>query len=183
VNAVRSGMRDCVKLQSACVILDTPTWDVATFGSHAQYQRRYSQAMSVSTAPTVREKRRKSSGSASRKRKSKKNPGWLAQWWPLLIGIAVTPFAIHFASIMALAGPRALMMLYPWVLLLKTPALGLSNLFAADLSQLLMYIQFPVYGLLMSVKLGSKPLWIALSLAVALHLVGILGIFVTTAHI
>ena len=137
--------------------------------------------MPITTAP-AREKRRSTSGGA-RKRKGKKSPGWLAQWWPLLLGVAVTPLAIHAASIMALAGPAALMALYPWVVLLKSPALGLASHLGEDLSQLLMYIQYPVYGLLMSLKLRSRSVWIALGLAVALHVVGILGVLITTARI
>ena len=131
--------------------------------------------MAVSTAP-VREKRRSTPGGA-RKRKSRKDPGWLARWWPLLLGIAVTPVAIHAASIMALAGPGALTMLYPWVLLLKKPALGLGGGIGANLSQWLMYIQFPLYGVLMALILRSKTLWIALAAAAAVHFLAILAVF------
>lgn len=133
--------------------------------------------MPVTTAPTTREKRR---APASRRRKSRKNPSLLAIWWPLLLGIAVTPFAIHAASIMALAGPSALMTLYPWVLLLKSPALGLGNGLGDDLSQLLMYIQFPLYGLLMALLLRSKSFWIALTAAAATHFAAVLAVFLTT---
>ena len=60
---------------------------------------------------------------------------------------------------MALAGPSALMTLYPWVLLLKSPAIGLAPVLGDNLSQLLMYIQFPLYGVLMVLILRSKSLW------------------------
>jgi len=140
--------------------------------------------MPVTTAPAAREKRRAASRTAPRKRKSKKSPGLLAVWWPLLLGIAITPFAIHTASIMALAGPSALMTLYPYVLLLKSPALGLANGFGDNLSQLLMYIQFPLYGALMALILRSKSLWIALASAVTAHFAAVLFVFLMTrAHI
>jgi hypothetical protein len=130
--------------------------------------------MAVTTAP-AREKRRVASG----KRKSKKKSGWLAVWWPLLLGIAVTPFAIHAASIMALAGPSALMTLYPWVTLFKNPVLGLGD----NLSQLLMYVQFPLYGLLMALILRSKSLWMALIATAAVHFAAVLAVFMTAgAH-
>jgi hypothetical protein len=104
-------------------------------------------------------------------------------WWPLLVGIAVTPFAIHAASIMALAGPGALMTLYPWVLLLKSPAIGLAPLLGDNLSQLLMYIQFPLYGALMVLILRSKSLWTALAIAAAAHFAAIVGVFlITNSH-
>jgi hypothetical protein len=139
--------------------------------------------MPVTTAPAAREKRRTAPKTAPRKRKSRKTSGFLAVWWPLLLGIAVTPFAIHAASIMALAGPSALMTLYPWVLLLKSPALGLGNGLGDNLSQLLMYIQFPLYGALMALILRSKSLWIALGATAAAHFAAVLVVFLTTqAH-
>src|ERR1700757_3408033 len=114
-----------------------PSCRGATFRGHAQSRRGYPHAMAVSTAPAG-EKRRSTPGNA-RKRKSKKKPGWFALSWPLLLGIAVTPLAIHAASIMALAGPGALTALYPWILLLKNPALGPGGGLGDNLSQLLMY--------------------------------------------
>ena len=130
--------------------------------------------MPVTTAPTTREKRR---SFAPRKRK-KKSPGFIAIWWPLVLGILVTPFTIHAASIVALAGPGALMTLYPWVLLLKSPALGLGE----NLSQLLIYIQFPLYGVLMALILRSKSLWVAFGFAAAAHLFAMLAVILTHAH-
>ena len=129
--------------------------------------------MAVSTAP-AREKRRN-----TRKRKTRKSGGWFALWWPLLLGIAVTPLAIHAASIMALAGPRALTTLYPWVLLLKNPVLRLGGM-DANLSQWLMYIQFPLYGLLIGFIMRSKSLWFALGVAAAVHSLAILAVFLSS---
>jgi len=135
--------------------------------------------MPVTSAP-AREKRRNSSRTGPRKRKKRNNSGLLAVWWPVLLGIAVTPFAIHAASIMALAGPSALMTLYPWVLLLKSPSLGLNNGLGENLSQLLMYIQFPLYGLLMSLILRARSFWMALLSAGALHCAAVLIVLLTT---
>ena len=137
--------------------------------------------MAVSTAP-AREKRSAAPG-GTRKRKSKKKPGWLALWWPLLVGAAVTPFAIHAASIMALAGPGALTTLYPWVLLLKNPALGPGGGLGDNVSQLLMYIQFPLYGLLMSLILRSKSLWFALGVVAPVHFVAVLAVLFVAGHV
>ena len=140
--------------------------------------------MPVATTP-VREKRRTSSSrNASRKQKKKKSSNFLLTWWPLLLGIAVTPLAIHTASIMALAGPSALMTLYPWVLLVKNPALGLANGFGENLSQLLMYIQFPLYGALMALILRSKSLWTALASAATAHFAAVSIVFlIARTHI
>lgn len=136
----------------------------------------------AATASATREKRRGTASRGASGKRKKKNTGWLAVWWPLLLGIAATPFAIHAASIMALAGPSALLTLYPWVLLLKMPVLGLGNGLGEILSQLLMYIQFPLYGLLMAFLLRSKRLWIALGAVLVTHAAAMLAVFLTSGH-
>ena len=133
--------------------------------------------MAVTSAP-AREKRARS----ARKRKGKKKSGWFAVWWPLIAGAVATPFAIHAASILALAGPGALTTLYPWVLLLKIPAIGPGGGLGDNLSQLLMYIQFPLYGLLMVLLLRSKPVWTALGLTAAVHVSAVLAAFLFAGH-
>ena len=140
--------------------------------------------MPVATS-IAREKRRTSSSrSAPRKQKKKKSSNFLLTWWPLLLGIAVTPLAIHTASIMALAGPSALITLYPWVLLLKSSALSLANGVGENLSQLLMYTQFPLYGALVALIMRSKSLWSALGAAACAHFAAVFIVFLMTrAHI
>jgi len=123
---------------------------------------------SASTAP-----RRNTS---SRKKKKKSSGGWLA-WWPVLLGILVTPLTIRMAGIFALTGPHAFSYLYPYVLLLKSPALGLSNELGNDLSQLMMYLQFPLYGLLAMLVMRSKGIWAGLMSAVAVHGLAVLALF------
>ncbi len=98
-------------------------------------------------------------------------------WWPLLLGIAVTPIAIHAASILALEGPSALRMLYPYVLLIKDPAFGFSGDLANSLSQGMMYAQFPLYGLLMALVLRSKGIGAAIGTVAVVHAVGISALF------
>ena len=78
---------------------------------------------------------------------------------------------------MAIAGPGALMMLYPYVLLLKEPALGLSSELGNNLSQLMMYLQFPLYGLVMALTLRSKSLWTAIATAAVMHFAAVLILF------
>jgi hypothetical protein len=55
---------------------------------------------------------------ASRKKKKGASAGWFA-WWPLVLGIMVTPLTVRAAGVMALAGPDALRTLYPYVLVLQ----------------------------------------------------------------
>lgn len=71
------------------------------------------------------------------------------------------------------------MALYPWVLLLKIPAIGLGTL-GESLSQLLMYIQFPLYGVLMALILRYKSLWMALGITVAIHFGAVVAAFLLT---
>lgn len=83
-----------------------------------------------------------------RKNKMKQSSGWAA-WWPVVAGIAVTPFAVKAATLMALAGPDGLRLLYPWMLVPKLHFLGLSDAMSNAISQAAMYAQFPIYGVLM----------------------------------
>lgn len=96
-------------------------------------------------------------------------------WWPFLLGLVATPIAVHFASVMALAGPDALMTFYPYVLLLQSHLPGLTGN-TALLSQWMMYLQFPLYGLIMTVVLKQKGFLAALGTVIVVHLVGIVGV-------
>ena len=110
---------------------------------------------------------------AARRKKKKVAAGWLT-WWPLLLGIAVTPLTVRAAGVMALAGPDALRTLYPYVLLLQNHALGLPGELAANLSQWMMYLQFPLYGLLMSLLLRAKGILTAVIAIAVLHFVAVI---------
>jgi hypothetical protein len=130
------------------------------------------------TSPTLPE--RNYGTRKPRSRKKKASAGWL-HWWPLLLGIAVTPFAVRAATVMALEGPDSLRMLYPFVLLLKLRALGLPAEMADDLSQLMMYLQFPLYGLFMSLSLRSRGVLLALVQTAVLHFLAV-GFLIAIAH-
>lgn len=120
---------------------------------------------------------------ASRRKKKKKSAsaGWLT-WWPFLVGIAITPFTVRIAGVMALAGPNALRALYPYVQLAQSHALGCSADIASSLSQAMMYLQFPLYGLLMSLVLRSKGFLHALITTAIVHF-GAVAIVVALAHL
>jgi hypothetical protein len=120
-------------------------------------------------SPTAVKKRR----APARKTKSKT----FLIWWPLLLGIVVTPLTIHFASILALEGPSALRLLYPYVLLIKDPAFGLSSDMGNALSQGMMYAQFPIYGLVMALTLRSRSVASALGTVVVVHGLGVFVLF------
>jgi hypothetical protein len=107
-------------------------------------------------------------------RKRKTSPGWLA-WWPLLAGIAITFAAVKTAEILPLMGAGGLLrlqLLYPFAMLLKQPQLGLSEQTSDSWSQIMLYAQYPLYGLYASVATRWRPLWGVLMQLMALHLLG-----------
>jgi len=116
---------------------------------------------------------------ATRKKKKAAASGWLT-WWPLLLGILVTPFTVRAAGIMALAGPDALRVLYPWVQLVQSHIFTVE--IASTLSQAMMYLQFPFYGLLMALILREKGLLPAIIAAAVAHF-GAVAIVVALAHL
>src|SRR5271155_4707082 len=111
----------------------------------------------------------------TRTRKKKKAlAGWLA-WWPLLAGIAITFAAVKTAEILPLMGAGGLLklrLLYPYALLLKQPQLGLSEQTSDSWSQIMLYAQYPLYGLYASVATRWRPLWGVLMQLMVLHLLG-----------
>ncbi|HMD19677.1 MAG TPA: hypothetical protein VKH40_05120 [Alloacidobacterium sp.] len=116
---------------------------------------------------------------STRKKKKTAARGWLT-WWPLLLGILVTPLTVRAAGVMALAGPDALRMLYPWVQLVQSHVFTVE--IAGTLSQAMMYLQFPLYGLLMALVLRAKGLLPAILAGAVAHF-GAVAIVVALAHL
>ncbi|MGC1298519.1 MAG: hypothetical protein WA869_26120 [Alloacidobacterium sp.] len=100
----------------------------------------------------------------------------------MLLGILVTPLTVRVAGVMALAGPDALRMLYPYVQLVQNHMLGFPAEIAGTLSQAMMYLQFPLYGLLMALVLRAKGLVPALVTTAVVHF-GAVGIVIALAHL
>jgi len=117
---------------------------------------------------------------AKRRSRKKQSPGWLA-WWPLILGIAATPFAVKAATLMALAGPDGLRLLYPWMLVPKLHFLGLSESTGDSISQAMMYLQFPLYGLFAVMIHRWKGPAAAILQLTLLHLLAVALLFVA-AH-
>jgi hypothetical protein len=132
-----------------------------------QDTRRYARSMSSQTL--ARPKR-----PATRKRKKAGATGWMA-WWPLVAGIAITFAAVKMAEILPLMGADGLLrlqLLYPYALLLKQPQLGLAEQTSNSWSQIMLYSQWALYGLYITVAMKWKPLWVALTHVAAIHLLG-----------
>jgi len=126
-----------------------------------------SQTLARPKRPGTRKKKQKAAAAGG-------GAGWLG-WWPLLLGIAVTLLTIKTAEILPLMGADGLLklrLLYPFALLLQQPQLGLTEQTSDSLSQIMLYAQFPLYGLYTSLAMKWKPLWTALTQVAAIHLLG-----------
>lgn len=95
---------------------------------------------------------------------------------PLAIGILMTPFTIRLASILALAGPRPFALLYPWVMALRSPALHFPADLVGSSSEWMMYLQFPLYGLLMTVTFRAARYLRAFIIGLVAHFAGLLAV-------
>ena len=122
----------------------------------------------------------KRKAAAKRKSRKKQTSGWLA-WWPIILGIAVTPFAVKAATLMALTGPDGLRLLYPWMLIPKLHFLGLSDSLGNGISQVTMYLQFPIYGLVAMLIHRAKGAVQAILALALIHLLAV-GLLFVTAH-
>jgi len=83
------------------------------------------------------------------------------------------PVAVRAASIVALEGPKAFALLYPWVVVLRSRALH----FPADLvgrsSESMMWLQFPLYGLVMTLSFRADRHLRAFIIGLILHFTGL----------
>ncbi len=116
---------------------------------------------------------------ARRKRGARKSVrgGWTALV-PLLLGILITPFALRSASIVALAGPRAFALLYPWVEVIRSRALHLPAALVGPASEWAMYLQFPLYGLVAMLTWRAGRYLRAFITALILHFSGLVLVVV-----
>jgi hypothetical protein len=111
---------------------------------------------------------------ASRSRKKKRQgAGGLLSWWPVLLGIAVTPFTAKMASVLALGGPWPLRLLYPFAQLLQRPELRLGDSTGETLAQGMMYLQFPLEGLLMKMILKYRSVPVSFVIVALCHLAAV----------
>jgi hypothetical protein len=130
----------------------------------------------MSTTATVPKRK----PATKRKSRKKQNSGWI-RWWPVLLGIAVTPFAVKTATFMALTGPDGLRLLYPWALIPKLHLLALSGSVADAISQAMMYLQFPFYGLFAMLTHRAKGAGAAILQLALLHFLAV-GLLLLVAH-
>lgn len=119
----------------------------------------------------VVEPRKKRAG----RKKSSSRGGWKSLW-PLIICCAITPFAVRAASILALEGPKAFALLYPWVVVIRSQTFHLSPDLVSTLSQWVLYAQFPLYGLLMTLTFRANKHLRAFIIGLVAHFTGLFAV-------
>ncbi|HEY1807712.1 MAG TPA: hypothetical protein VGG42_04070 [Acidobacteriaceae bacterium] len=119
-----------------------------------------------------------SSAAISRRKRGTRKParrGWTALL-PLLLGILITPLALRAASIVALAGPKPFALLYPWVEVLRSRTLHLPSNLVGTASEWMMYLQFPLYGLIMTLTWRAGRYLRAFITGLILHFSGLVAV-------
>jgi hypothetical protein len=118
--------------------------------------------------------------SAAQKRsrgKSASRAGWV-RFWPLVLCLAIMPFAVRAAGILALEGPKAFALVYPWVEVVRSPALHVPAAWLDGLSQWIIYLQYPCYGVLMTVTFRADKHLRAFIIGLVAHFTGLLAVVV-----
>jgi len=101
--------------------------------------------------------------------------GWVALL-PLAIGILIVPLTIRLASILALDGTKPFALLYPWVIALRSPALHFPADLVGSSSEWMLYLQFPLYGLLMTLTFRAHKYLRAFIIGLAAHFAGLFAV-------
>jgi hypothetical protein len=114
---------------------------------------------------------------ARKKRSAGKSAGWV-RFWPLAVCLAITPFTVRAASILALEGPKAFALVYPWVEVVRSPALHLPADWLDGLSQWIIYLQYPCYGALMTLTFRADKHLRAFIIGLIAHFAGLLAVVV-----
>jgi hypothetical protein len=132
-------------------------------------------------ASTTVVKARNSAGAKPRRKrsagKSSGRAGWV-RFWPLLVCLVITPFAVRAAGILALEGPKAFALAYPWVEVVRSPALRVPAAWLDTASQWILWLQFPVYGALMTLTFRADKYLRAFIVGLIAHFAGLFAVVV-----
>jgi hypothetical protein len=94
---------------------------------------------------------RQKTGTRKKKAKPSGASGWKL-WLPFAAGLIAAWFAVRYAEILPLLGPGGLFrlrLIAPLAMLMHQPQLGIPEATADSVAQALMYVQFPLYGLIL----------------------------------
>ena len=122
-----------------------------------------------------------SSAASPRKKRGPRNAiarGWWKALWPVLIGIAITPFTVRLAGVLALEGPKAFALLYPWFDVLRSRVLHSPADLVGHAYEYMLYLQFPFYGLLMTFTFRAGRHLRAVIIGLLAHFTGLMLVVV-----
>jgi hypothetical protein len=94
---------------------------------------------------------RQKAGTRKKKAKASGGGSWRL-WLPLAAGLVAAWFAVRYAEVLPLLGPGGLFrlrLIAPLAMLAHQPQLGIPEATADSVAQALMYVQFPLYGLIL----------------------------------
>jgi hypothetical protein len=113
---------------------------------------------------------------ARRKSKTRTPLAWGIVWALVLAGIVAAYFAVRYAEVAPLLGPDGLFrlrLIAPLAMLAHQPQLGIPDAIADTVAQILMYVQFPLYGLLLGILWRAAGFLRATSAVVITHALAI----------
>lgn len=76
--------------------------------------------------------------------------------WPIVLGVLLTFLTVRVANVLAMIGQQQLALLYPWVVLARSSLLGIDYGSSVALGHMLLYFQFPIYGVIAGTVLYSS---------------------------
>jgi hypothetical protein len=110
---------------------------------------------------------------AARKKSSRRAPlAWGIVWALVLAGIVAAYFAVRYAEVAPLLGTGGLFrlrLIAPLAMLAHQPQLGVPDAAADTIAQVLMYAQFPLYGLMLGIIWRTAGFLRAASIVVIIH--------------
>ena len=117
---------------------------------------------------------------ATRKKSRGRIPlAWGIVWALILAGIVAAYFTVRYAEVVPLLGPGGifrLRLIAPLAMLAHQPQLGVPDSAADTIAQVLMYAQFPLYGLLLGILWRAAGFLRAASTVLLIHALAIAAV-------
>lgn len=119
---------------------------------------------------------------ASRKKSKSRSPlTWGIVWALVLAGIVAAYFTVRYAEVAPLLGQNGLFrlrLIAPLAMLAHQPQLGIPDAMADTVAQVLMYVQFPLYGLLLGLLWRAAGFLRAASAVILTHALAIAAVLI-----
>lgn len=119
---------------------------------------------------------------ASRKKSKSRSPlAWGIVWALVLAGIVAAYFTVRYAEVAPLLGQNGLFrlrLIAPLAMLAHQPQLGIPDAMADTVAQVLMYVQFPLYGLLLGLLWRAAGFLRAASAVILTHALAIAAVLI-----